>query len=557
MRTLLSALHDHARSDPYAVAFLVRQDADWKSLTWLTLEKQVHYWAATFLRHGLKQGGAVFIVLKHCSDLYPAFLGAMRAGLIPSFLPYPTPKQDPELYWKGHESLFRTVEPGCILTYAENLDRIRVALRSMNCLLLDVADWAPTDERVSTSTLPQLSQIEAPDAVALLQHSSGTTGLKKGVALSYGQIGMQLDAYAKAIKASKQDCIVSWLPVYHDMGLITSFLLPLTVGCMVVSIDAFDWLVKPHMLFGLIEEHRATLCWLPNFAFNHLIRTRSRNRAYDLSSLRGLINCSEPCKAETFERFQEAFKADRLPQFALQTCYAMAEAVFAVTQTCLSSSPACITLDQSALAERGSVVEVPADHPRAARFLSCGHAVDGVDLRIVAEGGGDVGEIQLSGEFIFEQYHRNAKDSADAFVDGWYRTGDIGFTVQGELYVCGRIKELLIVHGRNYYANDVEMIVNQIDGIKPGRAVVFGIHDPLTASEEAILLAEIDPRFRGDAVELGKSVRVAVFDHLELALKKVLILPPGALVKTTSGKISRKENMRRYRNGQLTLTEVA
>ena len=543
MQTLLSALHDHARRTPDSTAFLVRQNGEWTDLTYGLLERQTNDWARSLLRHNLARGSVMFIVLKHCSTLYPAFLGAMRAGLVPSFLPFPTAKQDPQLYWDSHRALFGRVQPSCILTYADNLAPIRDALDGLDCLLLDVAD--PPDPHDDTA-LPPLRDIETPDATALLQHSSGTTGLKKGVALSYGQIARQIRSYAQAIEANAADCIASWLPVYHDMGLITALLLPVCLGCKMVCIDAFDWLGRPDMLLGLIGEQRATLCWLPNFAFNHLVRTRARNRSYDLSSIRAFIDCSEPCRAETFERFQASFEPDGLRPRALQTCYAMAEAVFAVTQTSLSGRPAVLTLSAAALAGHGRVVEATADDAAAIRLLSCGAPVAGVRLRIAAEAGRDVGEIQIAGDFVFTHYHRNAEDTAQAFSDGWYRTGDTGFLQDGELYVCGRIKELLIVHGRNIYAHDVEAVAAAVPGIKPGRAVVFGIHDPLTASEEAILLAETDAGFAGDHAELGRAMRNAVFDRLELAVKKVRILPPGTLVKTTSGKISRKDNKQRY-----------
>lgn len=557
MQTLLTALHFHAEQRPECTAFLVRKDASWTDFTYGRLAAEVDDWAASLVRHAIAPGSVIFIVLKHGADLYTTFLGAMRAGLVPSFLPYPTPKQDPNLYWDGHKALFQRVQPSCVLTYAENLDRMGDALSGLDCLLLDVATANDMAKFATAPSLPTLQAIETPGAIALLQHSSGTTGLKKGVALSFEQIRIQLTAYANAIDASSADCVVSWLPLYHDMGLLTSFLLPVTLGCKVVSIDAFDWLGKPDSLLTLIGEHRGTLSWLPNFAFNHLARTRGRNKSYDLTSMRAFINCSEPCKAETFERFRQAFGPDGLRESALQNCYAMAEAVFAVSQTPLNATPDTILLDQSEMSRHGMVVAVAADHPTAARFMSCGRTIEGADVRIKSEAGQDVGEIQISGDFIFGHYHRNPEDTEKAFEDGWYRTGDLGFIAAGELYVCGRIKELMIVHGRNYYANDVEMVVNDIQGIKAGRAVAFAIYDPVTASEEAILLAEIEPGFEGDIAEIGKTVRTVVFDHLELSLKKVQILAPGTLVKTTSGKISRKENMARYQQGFSSVTEMA
>ncbi len=424
MKNLPSALSYYAKQTPESTAILIKQkDGEWTTLNWRLLNRQVERWAATFHQQRLEPGSLVFIVLRHCDVLYSAFLGAMRAGLVPSFLPYPTPKQDPERYWAAHAALFQRSHPACVLTYTENLDGVRRLLKGANCRLLDSADCQAHSD-VPLNTLPPIEQIERDARVALVQHSSGTTGSKKGVALTYGQIRLQLQAYARKLEASALDCIISWLPLYHDMGLISGFLLPLTLGSKVVSIDAFDWLARPDELFGLIEEHRANLCWLPNFAFNHLVRTRSRTRNYDLSSVRAFINCSEPCKAETFDLFRHAFEPHGLQPFALQSCYAMAEAVFAVSQTSMAEAPTTVAVDQHELAARGIAVVVDYQHERAQRFLSCGRPIEGVELRIVVEEGRNVGEIQIRGDFIFDQYYLNPEATLSAFSEGWYYTGD-------------------------------------------------------------------------------------------------------------------------------------
>ena len=467
MKKLLSALVEHARTTPAKPALLFGKQGAWTQLSYADLLDETERWAAIFTRERLEPGGVVFIVLDHRLELYGAFLGAMRAGMVPSFLAYPTPKQDAQLYWRSHASLFERVRPACILGYDAVLPDIARLISTGDCRLIDVAQVGAFE---GSAELPPLDEIERDVRTALLQHSSATTGLKKGVALTFDAIAAQIGSYGRAIGAGPDDKVVSWLPLYHDMGLIAAFLLPVSLGASIVSIDAFDWLIKPAVFFELIETYRATLAWLPNFAFNHLLRTHDDERRYDLSSLRALISCSEPCKAATFEGFLEHFRSHGLSELALQTSYAMAEAVFAVTQSDVGHAPKALAVDGEILSRGNAAVPVLAEQSGAMRFLSCGPPIDGIEVRILAgesrqnhtrqPASVPVGEVVIRGSFVFHEYHRNPQDTVESFDDGWFKTGDVGFIHDGELYICGRTKEMLIVHGRNFYANDVESIVN-------------------------------------------------------------------------------------------------
>jgi len=340
------------------------------------------------------------------------------------------------------------------------------------------------------------------------------------------------------------------------MGLLSSFLVPLSVGARIVSLDAFEWVARPPMLLEVIERYRAQFTWMPNFAFNHLANTKPKDAEYDLRSMRAFISCSEPCKPEAFSRFVDVFGADGADDRRLQTCYAMAETVFAVTQSALGSPPRTLHLDGALLDREGRIGIVDAGAPGARGFLSNGGPLPGMEVAI-ARGADRVrlapgvssehaGEILVRGAYVFSGYYRNSEATAQAFDGDWYKTGDIGFVQGGELFVCGRIKEILIVHGRNYYANDIEDVVNSVGGVKPGRAVAISVFDPRTQSEEAVVIAETEISDRKTAATLRRNVKQAVFDRLELTLQRVELVPPGWLVKTTSGKISRKDNRERY-----------
>jgi acyl-CoA synthetase (AMP-forming)/AMP-acid ligase II len=233
----------------------------------------------------------------------------------------------------------------------------------------------------------------------------------------------------------------------------------------------------------------------------------------------------------------------------------MAETVFAASHTELGRPPRTLTVDRHLMETTRQVQVVDASHPDGQRFLSCGRVVGDLAVRIASvhphrergeTGQGVVGEIEIRGGHLFSGYFRNSAANAAAIADGWYRTGDLGFMHGGELFVCGRQKELLIVHGRNFYAHDIEAIVSGVEHVKPGRTIALGLDDAQSGSEEAVVLIETDLSGADERKALQRAVKKAVFDRMDLTLKSVMIVPAGSLIKTTSGKISRAANKARH-----------
>jgi len=539
MHSVLGTLYAHAAASPARPALLFVNRGQYRQFGYEDLRRETERWAAFYVEGGLAPGAIVAIVLDHRYELYPAFLGAMRVGAVPTILPYPTSKQDPALYWNAQAELFERVRPACVVAHEAVLGRLAELTRGTDCRLVAVEDGIGSP----VAELAPLEAIERDDAIALLQHSSGTTGAKKGVALTFGAIRDQNAAHAVALPARPGDRVVSWLPLYHDMGLIAAFLFPLSAGACIIALDAFEWLLRPALFFELIEHYGANLAWLPNFAFNHLVRTHDPARTYDLSSMRAFVNCSEPCKTATFDAFATTFEPSGVKPEMLRTCYAMAETVFAVTLSEPGRPPKRLAVDAEALRVRSAAIAPAGD---AAEFVSCGRPIDGIEARIDSSGAGNVGEIQLRGRFVFSEYHRNPQATSDSFEHGWYKTGDIGFMYAGELYLCGRRKELLIVHGQNFYATDVEAVVSEIDGVKPGRVAAFAVYDTIVGSEEAVVLAESEFEDEDRRRDLSRRIRSDVYSRLGLQVRTIEVRSVGELVKTTSGKMSREENLRRF-----------
>jgi fatty-acyl-CoA synthase len=329
---------------------------------------------------------------------------------------------------------------------------------------------------------------------------------------------------------------VSWLPLYHDMGFIATFLLPLTLGNHTVMISPFEWLSKPARLFDLMERFNGKYTWLPNFAFNHLVLSADGEVPRNLSHVKAFINCSEPCKSQTFDAFLDRFASWGVRSEQLQVCYAMAETVFAVSQTSPATPTRRLTVSNSAVTERDSL---SLDGPDPVCVLSAGKPIDGIEVRI---DGTEVGEILVRGKFVFRGYYK--RESSEVFSDDWYRTGDIGFLWQDELYVLGRKRDLIIALGKNFFAHELEELVHGVAGIKPGRAVALGIYNADVGSEDVVIIAE--PLYEADRHQVRLAIRRALENAVGVVPRRILLVEPGWLIKSTSGKISRSENLRKY-----------
>jgi acyl-CoA synthetase (AMP-forming)/AMP-acid ligase II len=501
--------------------------------------------AAAVQARGLHAGDVALLFMPQAIDAVVCYFGLMQAGVVPSFMPLPSAKQEPARYWAAHASLLELIHPAAVVGADTHVADMRTAGLDRATPRL----WS-TQSLVEAMTGMPCVHEPAPDDVALLQHSSGTTALKKGVALSHRAILAQVDSYAAAIGAVPDDVVVSWLPVYHDMGLIACTVMPLMLGQHVVMLDPFAWVADPQLLFAEITRHRGTLSWLPNFAFELLAKTVKPLPQFDLSSMRAFIDCSEPCKPRSFDNFRHRFTGIGLRPEALQVCYAMAETVFGITQTRIDAAAAVLQVSPAMLSAHGHA-QAPHEGEQALALLSAGRPIAGIEVIVVDDEGqamaeDRVGEIELRGSFLFDGYYRRDALTKERFRNGRYRTRDLGFLHGGELYVLGRSDDLIIVHGRNYFAHEIEAAVNGVRGLKPGRNVAIPVFNELLASQEVVLIAESDSGVASDDVELKRNVKAQVMQAMGLELRDVSIVPQGWLLKTSSGKISRGANKDKY-----------
>ena len=551
-RTLPTNLHASFVEVPERVAITLQHagQAD-VHLSYKTLLEGANGYAKTYESQGLQPGEVVVLILQHSQELVFSFWGAVLHGCIPSIMPFLTEKLSPERYRADLGALIEITRPVAVVTYPEFETEVRAALQPGSSVrTVIITDRVEPASPPDFDLLPSVDR--SPSDIVLLQHSSGTTGLQKGVALSHQAVLNQLDAYSQALELNNEDVIVSWLPLYHDMGLVAGFLLPVLTRTPLVLMSPFDWVRAPYRLMQTVSQYRGTLTWLPNFAYNFCAqKVRPRHlEDVDLSSWRAIINCSEPVKIESQRVFLEAFQPYGLKAKALQTSYAMAENVFAVTQSLLGSTPVVETVDRLAfITER--VIKPPVNGKPTIEMLSSGRPIFNTKVRVLDEAGKDlpesvIGEIALQSDCMLTGYYNRPDATQKAFLDGWYLTGDYGYVSNGEVYVTGRKKDMIIVGGKNVYPQDLEMLVYEVDGVHPGRAVAFGIYDEQAGTEEVVIVAEADDIKPMERQTLADRIRGHVTKNSAIALRHVRIVSPKWILKTSSGKPSRLANREKY-----------
>jgi acyl-CoA synthetase (AMP-forming)/AMP-acid ligase II len=536
----------NADTDPSREAIVhVRAGEEARRWSWGELVTAARACAASLTHAGVRRGDVCAMILRHTDLLYPLYLGVEALGAIPSILAYPNARLHPDKFVHGLTGMARRSGLEWVLTERALEASIKPLVTGEGSSVRGVLFPHEWDLAASAPSLEERPDEAAP---CLLQHSSGTTGLQKAVMLSHRAVLDHVERYADAIGLTRDDKIASWLPLYHDMGLIAAFHLPLAKRVPTIQLDPFEWISAPYLLLEAISRERATVAWLPNFAYDFLA-----DRVQDdelegvrLESIRLLVNCSEPVQAASHAKFAERFRPLGLRDEALGASYAMAEATFAVTQTRPSARAREIQVARDALAA-GRI------EPRAEGLVrtcvSSGAPIRDAEVRVVDEAGstlpeGSVGEIWVASVSLFDGYKNDPERTREVLADGWYRSGDYGFLFEGEIYVTGRKKDLIIVAGKNLYPEDIEDALKAVPEIIPGRVVAFGVEDGETGTEAVWVVCETEVTDEAARQKLERAAITAAM-AIDVTVSKVLLAPPRWLVKSSSGKLSRKTNKER------------
>jgi fatty-acyl-CoA synthase len=553
MTTFSDLLKAHYERTPDLVCVtMLHGDQPDRPVTYRQLIHGAAGYVKTLERNEIHAGEVVLIILQHGIDLLYAYFGIVLHGAIPSIMPFLTEKLLPERYRTDLAALVAVTQPTAIITYREFEAEVRAALKpgedSVKAMI--ISDQAEKPCLPDFGTFGGL--FRKPEDIVLLQHSSGTTGLQKGVALSHQAVINQLSEYGMAIRLRAADVFVSWLPLYHDMGLIACWLMPILLGYPLVIMSPFEWIRAPYRLLKAVSRYKGTLSWLPNFAYNFCAqKIRQRDlEGVDLSSWRAISNCSEPMRWESHQAFYERFRDLGLRYESLTTCYAMAENVFAVTQGGIDGPVVFEDVDRESLqvekVARPSILGQP-----LIRMLGAGKAILNTVVKIL-DGEGHplpdrhVGEVALQSDCMLSGYYHRQDATEKAFINGWYLTGDYGYLVNGELYITGRKKDLIIVGGKNIYPQDLELLAYDVPGVHAGRASAFGVFNETTGTEDVVMVAEVDTDNPTEQQKISDAIRVSVTRGSAVALRYVYMVGKHWLVKTSSGKTARSANREKF-----------
>ena len=542
-QTLIEALQAAPAEKPFVTMW--NSDEDSRTVTFGEFHEWAQRQASMFERHGVGRNDKIILIMPQGIELMAAFAGAMMLGAVPAILAYPNFKVEPNKYRFGIKGVTSNLRARLIVLDAafpdEMLDFIAAGESA------EIVRSVGQNEGEASG--PAIFELAKSEDLAFIQHSAGTTGLQKGVALSHGAVLRQLHHLGEVLRLRPEDRVYSWLPLYHDMGLIACFIMPMVLHMHVVMQSPTDWVMSPGTMLQLISQYRCALAWVPNFAFQFVARRADPEDipGLDLSSARMLINCSEPVRASSIDEFVTAFAPFGLRPEAMQSSYAMAENVFAVTQSGIGdqSLPARTFLREDDFRNQHRAVPCDVQTPGALCFVSSGPCLPKNEVRIASDCGDDlpeggVGEILIRSDSMLDGYYNRPDLTAKALKDGWYWSGDLGFLLDGELYVVGRKKDLIIIAGKNIYPQDVEEIVFSHPSIHPGRAVAFGIYNEELGTEDLIAVAEVnDETFLADSLRIESAIKNAIIGELGIAARTIYLKPPKWIIKSTAGKPAR------------------
>ena len=394
------------------------------------------------------------------------------------------------------------------------------------------------------------------DALAVLQFTSGSTSEPKGVMLPHRAICNNLDGAWTAAEISHDEVMVSWLPLYHDMGLVGFLTIPMTLGCTLVQGAPQDFLARPLRWLQWISQYGGTGTAGPNFSYALAARAMRRtDEDLDLSHMRVWLNGAEPVDPDTFRGFFQAGERFGLSPHGAFPAFGMAEVCIAGCFPTPGAGLLTDWVDKVALEHDRTAVPVPAGSEGGTELVLLGKPVPGLDVSIIDTRTGEccvdreVGELRITGNSLTTGYYQQPKETEQLIIDGWLHTGDLAYMVDGSLVVCGRIKDVIIVGGRNVYPQDIEKVVGEVSGARPGNIIAFGT-EGRQGAQNIIVVAEARA---DDLVGVAKAITSAVTDAVGIPPKQVVLVQPGTVPKTSSGKLQRSACRVQFLEGSLAL----
>jgi acyl carrier protein len=559
-KTFAEVLRGHAEHEPERTQIHLLEDGAGQTISYARLLARSQQVAAGLHAAGLKRNEAVAIMLPTCDDFFYAFVGVMLAGGIAVPI-YPPARPDKiEEYVRRQTLILKNAEVRFLISW----DQVRAVANVMRLSLpslVDVTTVAALRQLAAGAPAPN---VECAD-IFFIQYTSGSTGNPKGVVLTHANVLANVQGIGGAVQARPDDVVVSWLPLYHDMGLIGSWLFSLFYGFPITIMSPLAFLSRPERWLWALSDSGGTLCPAPNFSYELCARKIPDQalEGVDLSRWRIAINAGEPVLPDTLERFAKRFAPYGFRPESYVPCYGLAESSVALTFPPINRPPLIDTIRRDEFRIQARAVPAGgADHD-VLRFVANGRPLPGHEVRLVDEQGSDVPE-RVQGRLLFRGpsktsgYFRNPEATkAVTTPDGWMDSGDLGYWAAGEIYVTGREKDCIIKAGHNIIPQEVEMAAAEVAGVRRGCVAAFGTVDRESGTERLVVVAETRSRDPRELERMRGEIIKRVDAQAGLPPDRVELVAPQTVPKTSSGKIRRNETRRLYESGTLRETKRA
>lgn len=554
VKTLTQLLEWHAthHGDRIHIQFY-EDDGAGETISYEKLHNDAQKIAASLQQYGLEKGEPVAIMLPTGAEYFFTFFGIMLAGGIPVPIYPPSRASQIEEHMRRHVSILQNCHAKILITVPEGK---RVAQLLM--LHLPTLKHILTAHEVGDSTFKAVLPVITEDDIAFLQYTSGSTGSPKGVVLTHANLLANIRAMGSTVNVNSDDVFVSWLPLYHDMGLIGAWLGSLYYAALFVVMSPLSFLAKPQRWLQAIQHYKGTLSASPNFGYEYVLhRLKDTDlTGLDLSSWRAAFNGAEAVYPSTLERFCNFFSPYGFNNKALMPVYGLAESSVGLAFPPLMRGPLIDSVQRDTFVHSQIAVSAMQDDPNPLRFVSSGLPLRGHQIRIVDPAGNELpqrheGRLEFRGPSSTSGYYLDAQKTRSLFDGEWLDTGDLAYISDGELYITGRVKDIIIRAGRNIYPDELEKEIAEIPGIRKGCVAVFGSADPGTATERLIVLAESNIDTPDEQTALRQKINELASDLIGTPPDDIVLAPPGSVLKTSSGKIRRSASRKMYEDGEI------
>ncbi|WP_081857956.1 AMP-binding protein [Thiomonas sp. FB-Cd] len=551
--TLLDVLDWHLQRHPNRGQIVVLSDAGEEEISYAALMREAQA-VASWLQHlGVLARQAVAIMLPTCPAYFYTYFGILLSGAIPVPIYPPARPSQIEEHVKRHAFILSNAQAAVLVTVPEAM----AVAHLLEAVVPGLRRVVSVIDRPGPHATRQEVAVQGTD-IAFLQYTSGSTGNPKGVVLTHANLLANIRCIGEAIQITPDDVFVSWLPLYHDMGLIAAWLASLYFGNPLVVMSPMAFLARPESWLWAIHRHRGTLTAAPNFAYELCLRhiKDQQIQGLDLSHLRVAANGSEAVSPDTIARFAARFRAYGFPQTAMTPVYGLAESTVALLVPPLGRGPLVDLVDRNAfMRDRQAQIASPGD-PNPLRFVACGKPIPGHHVRLVDDAGFEVGErmegrLEFRGPSATAGYFRNPEETDRLIHGAWLDTADRAYVAAGEVYITGRVKDIIIRGGHHLYPHEIEEAVGAIGGVRKGCVAAFGSQDPSLGTERLVVLAETRETDRAARESLHAAIIRGITDLLGEPPDDVILAPPHTVLKTSSGKIRRAATRAVYEAGQV------